>query len=69
MRSRRVLAAAGIAAALSGAIVTSPAGATTQPNGNCGGTTLLKPDGSAWVCSFDDEFDGTTLDRSSGCHS
>jgi beta-glucanase (GH16 family) len=24
---------------------------------------LLKGDGSAWVCTFDDEFDGTTLDR------
>jgi beta-glucanase (GH16 family) len=25
---------------------------------------LLKPDGSAWVCTFDDEFAGTALDRS-----
>src|SRR3954471_6768836 len=30
----------------------------------CGGTSLVKPDGSPWVCSFDDEFDGTSLDRS-----
>ncbi|HJQ41889.1 MAG TPA: glycoside hydrolase family 16 protein, partial [Jatrophihabitantaceae bacterium] len=28
----------------------------------CGGTTVLKPDGSAWTCTFDDEFDGTALD-------
>ncbi|HWB66505.1 MAG TPA: glycoside hydrolase family 16 protein [Mycobacteriales bacterium] len=35
----------------------------------CGGELVLKPDGTPWVCSFDDEFDATTgdptqLDRS-----
>ena len=46
----------------------SPTDTTTStetPSGSdCGGTVLLKPDGSAWVCTFDDEFDGTSLDRS-----
>jgi beta-glucanase (GH16 family) len=28
------------------------------------GDPVVKPDGSPWVCTFDDEFDGTTLDRS-----
>ena len=32
------------------------------PGGDCGGVTLTKADGTPWVCSFDDEFDGTTLD-------
>lgn len=30
----------------------------------CDSTSLRKPDGSAWTCSFDEEFDGTSLDRS-----
>jgi len=33
------------------------------PGGTCGGVALPKPDGTAWSCSFDDEFDGTSLDR------
>jgi beta-glucanase (GH16 family) len=38
---------------------------TTSASGSsCGGSTLLKPDGTAWQCTFDDEFNGTTLDRS-----
>ena len=36
-----------------------------QPPGpNCGGTTYYKADGSKWVCSFDDEFNGGSLDTS-----
>lgn len=31
---------------------------------DCGGTVVLKADGSAWVCTFDDEFAGNALDRS-----
>jgi beta-glucanase (GH16 family) len=36
---------------------------TTTSNGrsNCGGVTFYKSDGTPWVCTFDDEFDGTTL--------
>jgi beta-glucanase (GH16 family) len=39
---------------------------TTAPPaaGSCGGTPVLKADGSPWQCSFDDEFDGSSLDRS-----
>ncbi|MET0953421.1 MAG: glycoside hydrolase family 16 protein [Aeromicrobium sp.] len=29
----------------------------------CGGTTLRKQDGSRWVCTFTDEFEGSALDR------
>lgn len=29
----------------------------------CGGKAPRKADGSAWVCTYDDEFDGTELDR------
>jgi beta-glucanase (GH16 family) len=28
----------------------------------CGGVTGYKPDGTAWQCTFDDEFSGSTLD-------
>ncbi|HEX3705646.1 MAG TPA: glycoside hydrolase family 16 protein [Mycobacteriales bacterium] len=37
---------------------------STEPDGDCGGVPITKPDGSTWTCSFDDEFDGTSLDRS-----
>lgn len=30
---------------------------------SCGGETPLKADGTPWVCTFDDEFDGSSLDR------
>jgi beta-glucanase (GH16 family) len=44
----------------------APTTTTTAPpvDGTCGGTALLKADGSAWQCSFDDEFNGTSLDTS-----
>ena len=31
---------------------------------DCGGVTGTKPNGTPWVCTFDDEFDGTTLNTS-----
>jgi beta-glucanase (GH16 family) len=35
---------------------------TTEPvDGDCG--TVANPDGGTWHCTFDDEFDGTSLDR------
>jgi beta-glucanase (GH16 family) len=39
--------------------------ATTPAAGDpgCGGATVRKADGSAWTCTFDDEFNGTSLDR------
>ncbi len=38
---------------------------TADPGGpTCGDETPLKADGSPWTCTFDDEFDGSTLDRS-----
>jgi beta-glucanase (GH16 family) len=51
-------------------------GAGTQPA--CGGPTLYKANGTPWQCTFDDEFNGTSLDTnnwsvqttaSSGYHS
>jgi beta-glucanase (GH16 family) len=44
----------------------APTTTTTAPpvDGTCGGTAGLKDDGSAWQCSFDDEFNGTSVDRS-----
>ena len=40
----------------------APAGAAASAPGACG-ARLLKADGTAWRCSFDDEFSGTALDR------
>lgn len=43
-----------------------PVGTSTTappPGMPCGGGELLKADGTAWQCTFDDEFDGTALDR------
>jgi beta-glucanase (GH16 family) len=37
---------------------TNPAGSGS----NCGGTPIYKSDGSQWQCTFDDEFNGTSLD-------
>jgi beta-glucanase (GH16 family) len=42
---------------------TTTTAAPTDPTA-CGGEVVSKPDGSAWVCTFDDEFSGTTLDTS-----
>jgi beta-glucanase (GH16 family) len=108
MRRRRLLAAAGIAAVMSGSMIAvdtvagvapqasaatscnalqqllglckpdptptptpttptptpTPTETSPAPTGDCGGVTLTKPDGSPYVCSFDDEFNGTSLDRS-----
>ena len=42
----------------------SPTDTSTAPAApDCGGTVLLKPNGTAWQCTFDDEFDGTSVDR------
>src|ERR1700684_566043 len=34
---------------------------TTTPVSTCGGTTTLKSNGTDWRCTFDDEFNGTSL--------
>jgi beta-glucanase (GH16 family) len=38
-----------------------PQTTTSDGKTDCGGVTMLKSDGTPWVCTFDDEFDGTTL--------
>ena len=38
------------------------AGSAASPT--CGGEAPIKTNGVAWQCTFDDEFDGTALDRS-----
>jgi beta-glucanase (GH16 family) len=43
---------------------TVPQTTTSDGQSDCGGVTMDKPDGTPWVCTFDDEFDGTTLDTS-----
>jgi beta-glucanase (GH16 family) len=34
----------------------------TPPAPTCGGEVVAKPTGGNWVCTFDDEFNGTSLD-------
>lgn len=42
-----------------------PSGGTGPTTGTgCGGSLLPKAGGGYWTCSFDDEFDGSALDRS-----
>jgi beta-glucanase (GH16 family) len=46
-----------------------PATVSTLPQpsdgqSDCGGVTELKSDGTPWACTFDDEFDGSTLNPS-----
>jgi beta-glucanase (GH16 family) len=60
-RARRSVFAA-IALVLATALPSAPAARADAPA--CGGATLLKPDGIAWTCTFDDEFDGSALDAS-----
>jgi hypothetical protein len=40
----------------------TPTAPPPAPRGDCGGQALTKPDGSPWVCSFDDEFSGSAVD-------
>jgi len=46
-----------------GGSTTSGGNTTSGTNDDdCGGSTVLKSDGTTWTCSFDDEFNGTSLD-------
>lgn len=47
------------AAAATAVLAPTGAGAATGP---CGGTTVAKPGGGYWQCTFADEFSGTQLD-------
>jgi len=52
------------------AVMASPAGALSRPASripassgpHCGGPAMFKDDGTPWVCTFDDEFSGSSLD-------
>jgi beta-glucanase (GH16 family) len=65
---RRPLAAASAALAgclLVGAVLANQAGAAAPRAADtapCGGEVVAKADGTPWLCTFDDEFDGTALD-------
>jgi beta-glucanase (GH16 family) len=43
---------------------TATSSSTSPPSLSCGSAQLVKTDGSAWTCTFDDEFDGTALNTS-----
>src|SRR4051812_33243069 len=64
-RASRRLAHLGFVVACLASLLTlvdqSPSGATTAPT--CGGEIVKKPTGVAWACTFNDEFNGTALDR------
>jgi beta-glucanase (GH16 family) len=62
MKPSRLLCAAAILLGIGGVLVpgTGPAGAVAP---TCGGLELTKASGVPWLCTFDDEFSGTSLDR------
>lgn len=41
-----------------------PQATVSDGRSDCGNMTIDKPTGARWVCSFDDEFDGSTLSTS-----
>ena len=49
-------------AVLAGSLVDATATHATTVAPSCGSTAPLKADGTPWVCTFDDEFDGSALD-------
>jgi beta-glucanase (GH16 family) len=64
MIRRRMVLAAIVGALAAGPVASHAVVAAVPPTGgDCGGAKLHKPDGSRWICTFDDEFTGTKLDR------
>jgi beta-glucanase (GH16 family) len=59
-RAARLAAAQTAARAAAEAAKAAPTAAPSVP---CGPRTFLKADGTAWACSFSDEFSGSTLDE------
>ena len=62
-RAARLMMVVGVA--LTVTLLSPEAGHASIPRSpapTCGGTTVYKSDGSAWTCTFDDEFNGTSLD-------
>jgi beta-glucanase (GH16 family) len=62
MKPSRLLCTAAVLLGIGGVLVPggSPAGAGER---KCGAVTLMKATGKPWVCTFDDEFNGKTLNR------
>lgn len=54
----------GRASADPGPAAPAAAASLAAPDPSACGPTLTKPDGTPWQCTFVDDFDGTTLDRS-----
>jgi beta-glucanase (GH16 family) len=44
-------------------VIAAPVAPVADPDLRCAGETPKKEDGTAWTCTFDDEFDGNGLDR------
>jgi beta-glucanase (GH16 family) len=58
-----VFASVGAVVFHAGATTTSRLSASSNSTGpSCGGTTIYKSTGVPWHCTFDDEFNGTSLD-------
>jgi beta-glucanase (GH16 family) len=56
-----VVKRAGSGIVMQGDTSSIPQTTTSDGNADCGGVPFLKADGSQWTCSFDDEFDGTSV--------
>jgi hypothetical protein len=60
MRASRLLCAAAVLLGIGGVLV--PGAAPAAASGpKCGGLVLMKASGKPWICTFDDEFNGRTL--------
>lgn len=69
LRRGVIALAAALAALTATALAAGPSDAARPGSGGgggktkpCGGVTLTKPDGTAWQCTFGDEFSGSSLD-------
>ena len=63
MQPSRLLCTAAVLLGIGGVLVpgAGPAAGSVAPK--CGGLVLMKATGKPWVCTFDDEFNGTRLNR------
>jgi beta-glucanase (GH16 family) len=58
-----VLAGVVVPSTMLGASASATDATVAATGSNCGGVTLYKSLGVPWVCSFDEEFSGTSIDR------
>src|SRR5437879_4482518 len=51
-----------VALALTATLLSLPSAQAVTSAADCGGTVIRKANGTPWVCTFSDDFNGTSLD-------